>query len=107
MDPHFVVAHARLGQTYLLKGLFAEAIAEEQRACELSGESLMYVALLGHAYGASGNLPEARRILDQLKEQASRSYVSAYSIVEVCLGLGIEIKPSSGWKEPTMNGREP
>jgi serine/threonine protein kinase/Tfp pilus assembly protein PilF len=88
MDPHFVVAHAWLGQTYLLKGLFAEAIAEEQRACELSGESLMYVALLGHAYGASGNLPEARRILDQLKEQASRSYVSAYSIAEVCLGLG-------------------
>jgi serine/threonine protein kinase/Tfp pilus assembly protein PilF len=88
MDPHFVPAHAWLGQTYLLKGFFAEAIAAEQRACELSGESYLYVALLGHAYGVAGNVPEARRILDQLKEQASRSYVSAYSIAEVCLGLG-------------------
>ena len=88
MDSHFVVAHAWLGLVYLQKGLFPEALTELRTASEISGGSHLYVAYLGHAYGVTGDASEARKILDQLKEQSLRSYVSSYSIAEVCLGLG-------------------
>jgi hypothetical protein len=32
--------------------------------------------------------PEARKILDQLRERSARSYLSSYCIAEICLGLG-------------------
>jgi len=88
MDRHFVNAHAWLGGTYLQQGLFPEAITEIRAANEISGGSHLYAALLAHAYGVAGNKAEAKKILDQLKEQSLRSYVSSYSIAEVCLALG-------------------
>ena len=49
---------------------------------------LRCIALLAHAYGVAGDKAQAQKILDQLKDQSARSYVSSYSIGEVCLALG-------------------
>jgi tetratricopeptide (TPR) repeat protein len=46
------------------------------------------VALLGHAYGASGKRDEALRTLDQLKEISEQRYVSAYAFAILYAGLG-------------------
>jgi tetratricopeptide (TPR) repeat protein len=88
MDPNFVVAHAWLGQTYLQKGVFHEAFKEFQTAIELSEGSPFYVAMLGHAYAVAGDIPEAQKLVDQLKTQSVEAYVSSYSIAEVYAGLG-------------------
>jgi len=88
MDPNFVVAHAWLGQTYLQKGVFHEAIKEFQTAIELSEGSPFYVAMLGHACAVAGDVSEAQKLLDQLKKQSVGAYVSSYSIAEVYVGLG-------------------
>src|SRR5208282_107481 len=88
MDQHFVPAHAWLGETYLQQGLFPEGITELRAASEISGGSHLYIALLAHAYGVAGDKAQAQKILDQLKDQSARSYVSSYSIGEVCLALG-------------------
>ncbi|MFY9583836.1 MAG: protein kinase [Candidatus Acidiferrales bacterium] len=88
MDPNFVVAHAWLGQTYLQKGMFQEAFKEFQTAIELSEGSPFYVAMLGHAYAVAEDIPEAQKLLDQLKKLSVGAYVSSYSIAEVYVGLG-------------------
>jgi len=87
MDQHFVPGHAWLGGAYLQQGLFPEGITELRAASEISGGSHLYLALLAHAYGLVGDKAQAQKILDQLKEQSARSYVSSYSIAEVCLAL--------------------
>ena len=73
LDPNFMAAHAVLGLTYEQKRAYPEAIAELQRALELSGgESPNYIAFLGHAYAVSGNRDEARHAIDKLDDLAKR-----------------------------------
>jgi len=43
---------------------------------------------LAHAYAASGQRREAQQVLAKLQEQAARSYVPAYDVATVYLGLG-------------------
>ena len=44
--------------------------------------------MLGHAYALSGKRVEALKIIDQLKELSSHSYVPPYNIAAVYAGLG-------------------
>jgi tetratricopeptide (TPR) repeat protein len=88
MDPNFVVALGWLGQTYLQKGAFSEAVKIFQKAVDLSGGSPFYVAGLGHPYAVTGNESESNKLLDRLKAQFVRAYVSPYDIAEVYVGLG-------------------
>jgi tetratricopeptide (TPR) repeat protein len=72
-DPNFMAAHAVLGLTYEQKRAYPEAIAELQRALDLSGgESPTYIGSLGHAYAASGNRQEAQHAIDKLDDLAKR-----------------------------------
>ena len=88
MDPNFVVARAWLGQTYLQIGAFHDAIIEFQKAIELSEGSPIYVAMLGHGHAVAGDVPEAQKLLDQLKKLSIGAYVPSYNIGEVYIGLG-------------------
>jgi eukaryotic-like serine/threonine-protein kinase len=93
MDPNFALAHVRLGGAYEFKGMYEEAIAEYQRAIELSGSSAdnsTMSAMLAHSYAASGRGDQARDILNRLKEQSQRGYVSPCDIAEVHAALGEE-----------------
>ncbi|MGO9589928.1 MAG: protein kinase domain-containing protein [Candidatus Acidiferrales bacterium] len=88
IDAQFVYTHAMLGQTHVQLGRLPEAIAEFQTASALSAASPPYEAMLAHAFAVTGNSSEAQRILNQLKEQAARSYLSSYCVAEIYLGLG-------------------
>jgi len=88
MDPNFPYAHYILGQAYLRKAEFVEAIAEFQRATTLSPNITLYKAGLGHAYARAGKSAEARKLLDELKEQSKRRYVSWWDIAAIYAGLG-------------------
>jgi serine/threonine protein kinase/Tfp pilus assembly protein PilF len=105
IDSHFVYAHAVLGQAYLQLGRCQEAVAELQAASELSGASPPYRGMLGHAFAASGNSSEAHKIVDELKEQAARSYVPSYCIAEIFLGLG-DRQQALAWLEKAYEERE-
>lgn len=80
--------HTRLGEIYLLKGQFPEAIAEFQKAVSLSERAPRFLAPLGNAYGISAQRDEAITVLDELREQAKRRYVSPYEFAVVFTGLG-------------------
>ena len=87
LDPNFVHARFCLGLAYVQKGMFAEAIDELQTVIAMLGRDPGALAALGYAYGVSGNKGEARRLLDELKEQAERRYIAPYRLALVCIGL--------------------
>jgi len=92
MEPSYALAHERLGQTYLEKGLFVEAIAELGKAVNFSPGNTEILAALGHALAAYGKREEARKILERLNELSKDAYVSAYDKATVYLGLGDDDK---------------
>ena len=43
---------------------------------------------LGHLYGCAGDSAKARRIFEELYQRSQRTYVPAYDLALVCVGLG-------------------
>ena len=87
MEPSTGYPHNILAKSYLEKGMFEAAIAEEQKAIKVFGESPLLLATLGNMYGAAGKRAEALKILKQLKEQSKQKYVSPYDVALVDIGL--------------------
>jgi len=89
MDPNFASAHFDIGETYLEKGMYAEAIAEQQKGLVVSGQSRAYFfGELGRFYARAGNKGEAMKILNELKEMSRRGYVPPSEMAFVYIGLG-------------------
>jgi TolB-like protein/DNA-binding winged helix-turn-helix (wHTH) protein/tetratricopeptide (TPR) repeat protein len=80
------------------QGRYREAIDWFRKACASSGEISHATAALGHAYGVSGDVTAANRVLAQLKQLSKHRYVPAYDIAMVYLGLG-EKKQAYDWLE--------
>ena len=87
LDPSSFPARRYLGLAYEAKGMYAEAITEFQTGVKLSGSPLM-LALLGHAYAASGKTAEARQVLIDLQQLKDQRYVSPYTVAAIYAGLG-------------------
>ncbi|HEX8847249.1 MAG TPA: protein kinase [Pyrinomonadaceae bacterium] len=94
-DPRYADTHWSLGLAYEGKRNYAEAISAFQNAVNLSktaefpeGKPEM-IAVLGHAYAASGRRPEALKIIKQLKGLiAGNRYVSPYAVALIYVALG-------------------
>ena len=86
------------------QGKYREAIDWFQKACTSSGEVSHATAALGHAYGVSGDMTEANRVLAQLKQLSKHRYVPAYDIAMVYLGLG-EKEQAYEWLEKGLEER--
>jgi tetratricopeptide (TPR) repeat protein len=88
MDPDFWQPHLLLGQTYTQKKMYPEAIAECQKARDLSGGGPLTIVLIGHALAMSGRQTEALAALAQLKELSKQRYFSPYRVAAIHAGLG-------------------
>ena len=104
MDPNSFPARRYLGLAYEAKGMYAEAIAEFQRGVQLSGSPLM-LALLGHAYAASGKTAEAKQVLSELQQVKEQRYVSPYTVAAIHAGLGDE-EEAFKWLETAVEERD-
>jgi len=87
-DPNNSYVHAGLGIAYEGTGKLPEAIAEYQKAVELSNGDLDRVASLGHAYAAIGDRAEAEKILRNLEEKSKSGKASPYLAATIYAGLG-------------------
>lgn len=85
-DPNSYVTHALLGLVYLEKGLYEEAITELQRTLTVINNGEVS-ALLGYAFAISGRVNEARKLLEELHEAATKRYVDPALIAVVYSGL--------------------
>ena len=86
-NPNFVVAHEYLGQGYLEKGQFDDAISELSMAIQLGGEAPYYVAELANAYASAGRIEEAKALLRQLESEGHQENVSPVDLALVYVGL--------------------
>jgi serine/threonine protein kinase/tetratricopeptide (TPR) repeat protein len=88
LDPNFFQARLCLGLAYIQKSMFEPAIAEFQKVLVILGRDPGTLAALGYAYGVSGKKSEARKLLDELKEQSAQRYIAPYRLAMICAGLG-------------------
>jgi len=88
MDPNNFWGHFLKGGALVGENKYREAIPELQKATELSAGAKYAQAALGHALALAGRKREARDLVEQLKEESKRSYVGAYNIALIHIGLG-------------------
>ena len=107
MDPSFVTARGYLGQVYVAKKQYKEAIDEFRIAESLSPGDVAAQADLGHGYAISGKKQDAEEILRELQQQQGKKYVSAYDFAVVYAGLR-DVNKTLDWLEKAYverNGR--
>jgi TolB-like protein/Tfp pilus assembly protein PilF len=104
MDATFVGAHVLLGRALLQKGSQGEAAGELQKALDLSEGNTSELAALGYAYAASGRRADALKILGELKERASQTYVQPIWIAVIHAALG-EKDEALAWLEKGYEDR--
>ncbi|PWT96283.1 MAG: hypothetical protein C5B55_00200 [Blastocatellia bacterium] len=104
IDPTSFPARRYLGLAYEQKGMYTEAINEFQTGVKLSGSPLM-LALLGHAYAASGKKAEAQQVLSDLEQLQSQRYVSPYTVAAIYAGLGNQDEAFK-WLEKAVDERD-
>jgi len=87
LNPDFALTHFALGWAYAIKGMYPEAIASTRRALELDPDSSTkgYLSLW---LARSGQRDEARKLLDELKQESAARYVQSFAVAIAYLGLG-------------------
>ncbi len=104
LDPSSFPARRYLGLAYEAKGMYPEAITEFQTGVKLSGSPLM-LALLGHAYAASGKTAEAKQVLSDLQQVQEQRYVSPYTVAAIYTALGDQ-EQAFKWLEKAVEERD-
>ena len=85
-DNTFAFGQASLGGAYLRQGKFDEGVAALERAVRLATDGA-YRTGLGRAYVMAGQDGQAKRIVDELRKDATRSYQSPYSLAGIFVAM--------------------
>jgi len=94
-----------LGETYLNKGKYPEAIAEFGKARELSGGNSEPISMTACAWAMAGDPAKARAVLKELKSLSSQRYVPGTSLAALCYAVG-EKDDAFAWLEPAYEDRD-
>jgi TolB-like protein/DNA-binding winged helix-turn-helix (wHTH) protein/Tfp pilus assembly protein PilF len=106
MDPNYERAHQTLGQIYLKKGLYKEAIAEIQTRAQLSKYSVWDFSLLALAHAESGDEAKARKLFAQaLREKPKEGDAHEMLFARVYLALG-DKEETFKWLEKAYEHRD-
>jgi tetratricopeptide (TPR) repeat protein len=106
LDANDIEAHVVMGLNYEQQHKYTEAIAEMEKAHELSGHNPLLLAPLASCYGGSGNKDKALKLLDELNAVAEQAYVAPISWVMLYLGIG-ETEQAFHWLEKAAEARDP
>ena len=88
LNPNFHLARKCLGDAYLMKQMYGEAITELQTVRATVGNVPYGLGDLGYAYGISGRMNEARKVLDELTGFSQQGYEVQYDMALIYHGLG-------------------
>ncbi len=92
LTPGFSMNHFFLGRSLTHLSRYDEAIAELERALELSGGSPEVRSALAFAQARAGRTEEARKGLAELERHAQRTYLSPALLAQVHWGLGDAVR---------------
>jgi len=70
LDPNKPNGYYGLGQNYAKQGLYSDAVSAFKNAIDLKQDFYDAYAEMGYAYADSGQIDEAKDILDLLKDKA-------------------------------------
>jgi len=101
LNPNFAYAHQQLGWAYGLKGMYAEAIAEARHSIELNPDPT-WKGYLAMWLAKSGDRGEARKLLDELKQESTERYVQSFALAIIYIGLG-EKQQALTWLEKEVS----
>ena len=104
MEPNSFLSRFALGLSYEQQGLNTEAIAEFQKAQQLSPDNAATIAALGHALPRTGGAEDARELVRKFEKAAKESYVPPYGIAILHAGLG-EKAQTLAWLERAFQDR--
>jgi TolB-like protein/Flp pilus assembly protein TadD len=88
LDPTLPIGHWTLGILYRWIGRYEEAIAEGEKAVELSRRGSLYVSELGACYAAAGNRARALELLKEVEEKYKRREATGLLVAYVYVALG-------------------
>jgi serine/threonine-protein kinase len=88
LEPSFNEAHRQLALAYRKQRRYDEAIAEGEKAVQLSGRQGWSLAVLGVSYAVGGHTDKAREILKELEERYAQHTARGQQIAYVCAVLG-------------------
>jgi TolB-like protein/DNA-binding winged helix-turn-helix (wHTH) protein/Tfp pilus assembly protein PilF len=107
LEPRFAHAHCWLGKTYLQKRMLREGLAELEEAVSLpGGDSQLYTHWLGYAYALSGKRAAAYKVIEGMRSQAQKNFVSPTAIATIYCGLG-EKNQALAWLEKAYQEHDP
>jgi TolB-like protein/Flp pilus assembly protein TadD/predicted Ser/Thr protein kinase len=106
LDQTFFFSHWFLSAVYAYNGRLHEAIAEGEKANELSGGHPLTLGALGSHYGQAGRVAEARQILEELKERRRSTYVPSSALSWAYAGVG-ELDKILEWISRGIEERDP
>lgn len=87
LDPSYEPALIGMGNVSMATGRMEQAIAELEHAASVSHRTPSSLGRLGHAYGMFGQKHKALKILAELRDLSTASYVSPLHYAVVYLGL--------------------
>jgi eukaryotic-like serine/threonine-protein kinase len=103
LEDHFFIRQT-LGESYELKGDYAQAIANLEIAVEKSHRAARTVGALAHAYARAGRRADAMKLIDEMKHEAAQNPVVAYHIALGYAGLG-DANQTIEWLECAYDAR--
>jgi TolB-like protein len=106
VDPNNLGAQFYLALTRLQQKRFEEALAITEKIVREHGRWSFPLFALGMAHAKTGHIEEAHRMLAELMEPASRTYVPALPIAELYGALG-ELDLAFEWAHKAIEQRDP
>jgi len=88
MDPNFWLAPLFMTRIYIKKGMYDEAIVAATKARDITHGNAEAIAIIGYALARSGRSAEARAVLKELEDRATKRYVASYTLAAIHNGLG-------------------
>ena len=88
LDPNFAIGHYELGQAFEQKHMHDQAIAEFQKAIEISGHSGVFDSSLAYVYAVLGRKEEAIKIAKDLEAHHDQNPSAEANIALIYVGLG-------------------
>jgi DNA-binding winged helix-turn-helix (wHTH) protein/Tfp pilus assembly protein PilF len=87
-DPNFLRAASMLTYAYVEKGMYAQALAEEEVLTRLYGQGSRHWMMLAYIYGRGGQTERARSALEKMEKLSRQEQVSPVFMLWAHLGIG-------------------
>ena len=101
LDPNFFYLDSWVGIAYREKRMYAESVAEYQNVQKITGNPIAGLAV---TYARIGKTAEAREILRELQELATRRYLSPEHVATIYASFG-EKDQAFAWLEKAYEAR--